>query len=228
VEQQLIDTIADPVASGIIADLRRRLDEVLVIADLSAARHAEAAVLRKRLDAVLAARRSEVAALRGRIGELEAMIVTGRTSDVPEPDSAEPAHDPSYADLAALFHRRLAERGAELTRRYEDRAAAQRRALEERDEQIRRLTRRLAAAEQASTEVRSTPSPPDPHDIERVRGIGPVIAATLRSLGITTLQQIASLTETDLDHIDEHLSAFQGRSRRERWIEQAKELTAPL
>jgi predicted flap endonuclease-1-like 5' DNA nuclease len=220
-----MDTIVDPVAGGIIADLRRRLDQLLVIADLSEARHVEAAALRDRLDAVLAARRFEVEALRRRIRDLEAMLLTGPPPDARAADP-EPGPEASYADLAASFHRRLAERITEVTRRFEGQVAAQRRALEERDEQIRRLTQQLTATGLAADELPADASLPNPGDIERVRGIGPVIASTLRSLGITTLHQIASLTEADLDHIDEHLTAFQGRSRREQWVEQAKELTA--
>lgn len=214
--------IADPAAEPIISELRRRLDEVGVIADLSTARHAEAQVLRSRLEAVLAARRFEVDALRRRIAELEARPPGGGHGAPAVPPDAVP----SYSALAGEFRERLAERSADITRRYEERIAAQRAALEEKDERIRRLTEQIAAAD---AEIRALGGPPavpplDPHDLQRISGIGPVLAGTLRSLGISTLHQVASLTDADLARIDDGLEAFKGRSRRDRWVEQARDL----
>jgi predicted flap endonuclease-1-like 5' DNA nuclease len=232
VPQVSVEQINDPAAGRIIADLRRRLDEVGVIADLSAARHAEAEALRRRLDAVLAARHSEVSALRRRITELEAKVLQGdggasrsgsTAPHLPEPDGPP---SPSYSEVAAGFRERLADRTAAIELRYEERLALLRQVLEEKDDQIRRLTERLAAALRSIVELREppVPPPPDPHDLERIRGIGPMIAATLRSLGITTLHQIAALSDADLDRIDAHLDAFPGRARRDRWAEQAADL----
>ncbi len=231
-----IDQIPDRIADAVIADLRRRLDEVGVVADLSAARHAEAAVLRTRLEAVLAARRSEVAALRRRIAELEALLAQRAGSAAPAPSqpersgadlAADPGAAESYADLARGFTERLAERSADITRRYEERISMQLGALEEKDEQIGHLTERLSAALREADELRAgAEPPPDPHDLQRIGGIGPVIAGTLRDIGITTIQEVAALTDEDLDRIDEHLDAFRGRSRRDRWVEQARRLIA--
>jgi predicted flap endonuclease-1-like 5' DNA nuclease len=240
-EHQPIHHAADPVAARVIADLRRQLDQVGVIADLSAARQAEADVLRRRLDAVLAAWRSEVESLRRRVAELEALAFAGRDVDAespaspaggrPEPSRPEASgHDTtapsSYAALAGEFRERLAERTAAISRRHEERLSAQRLALEEKDEQIRSLTDHLTAARREADEMRqrAAPPPPDPHDLERISGIGPVIAATLRSIGITTLDQVARLGDADLDRIDAQLEVFKGRSRRDGWVEQARRL----
>lgn len=236
VQQVPVEQITDPAAGRIIADLRRRLDEVEVVADLSAARHAEAEVLRRRLDAVLAARHSEVSELRRRIMELEARVLaadgrgtprSGSTAPHPSDGDGRPApHHPPYSELAAGFRERLGERTADLERRYEERFALLRQVLEEKDEQIRRLTEQLAAALRELERLRepAAPQPPDPRDLERIRGIGPVIAATLRSLGITTLHQVAALSDAELDRIDAHLDAFPGRARRDRWVQQAADL----
>jgi predicted flap endonuclease-1-like 5' DNA nuclease len=62
-----------------------------------------------------------------------------------------------------------------------------------------------------------------PDDLERIRGIGPVLRQRLNKLGITTFAQIAAFTEADLKRIDEVLD-FPGRISRERWVEQAKAL----
>jgi predicted flap endonuclease-1-like 5' DNA nuclease len=60
-------------------------------------------------------------------------------------------------------------------------------------------------------------------DITQLNGIGPVIKGKLAKLGITSIQQIAALTDEDIERIDQEL-AFKGRIRREQWVEQAKQL----
>ena len=67
------------------------------------------------------------------------------------------------------------------------------------------------------------PPPEAPDDLERIRGIGPVLRARLNRLGITTFAQIAAFNEADLARIDEVLD-FKGRIVREGWVEQAKAL----
>ncbi len=62
-----------------------------------------------------------------------------------------------------------------------------------------------------------------PDDLERIRGIGPVLKERLNRLGITTFAQIAAFSEADVARLDEVLD-FKGRIVRERWVEQAKAL----
>lgn len=66
----------------------------------------------------------------------------------------------------------------------------------------------------------------DGGSIERIRGIGPRLAAELNEKGITTVSQIAAMSEKDLAKIDATLTAFRGRCFRDDWIGQAKELMA--
>ncbi len=68
-----------------------------------------------------------------------------------------------------------------------------------------------------------TPPPEAPDDLERIRGVGPVLRQRLNKLGITTFAQIAAFTEADLARLDEVLD-FKGRIAREGWVEQAKAL----
>ncbi len=63
----------------------------------------------------------------------------------------------------------------------------------------------------------------DPDDIEEIVGIGPMIGAKLRDMGITTFAQIAAWSADDAQRIGADL-AFPGRIERENWIEQAREL----
>jgi predicted flap endonuclease-1-like 5' DNA nuclease len=60
-------------------------------------------------------------------------------------------------------------------------------------------------------------------DVSLIDGIGPKISVLLEEAGITTLQQIAAMSEDDITALDEKLN-LKGRSQREEWIAQAQEL----
>jgi large subunit ribosomal protein L21 len=62
-------------------------------------------------------------------------------------------------------------------------------------------------------------------DISLIDGIGPKISKQLASVGIISLSHIASLSIAELAAIDLKLG-LKGRSDREEWIAQAKELLA--
>lgn len=55
--------------------------------------------------------------------------------------------------------------------------------------------------------------PPD--DLQRLKGVGPKLAAILNSVGITRFEQLASLSEGDVEMLDSHLGAFRGRLTRD-------------
>lgn len=58
-------------------------------------------------------------------------------------------------------------------------------------------------------------------DLTRIKGIGPKLVQLLQSLGVTRFEQIAAWSEEDIDRIDDQLGNFQGRIRRDSWVEQA-------
>jgi len=58
-------------------------------------------------------------------------------------------------------------------------------------------------------------------DLTRIKGLGSKLAATLRELGVTRFEQIAAWSDADIDRIDAGLGRFQGRIRRDGWVEQA-------
>jgi large subunit ribosomal protein L21 len=62
-------------------------------------------------------------------------------------------------------------------------------------------------------------------DVSLIDGIGPKIAKQLAGVGIISLTHIAALSAAELAAIDTQLS-LKGRSEREEWIAQAKELLA--
>jgi len=55
--------------------------------------------------------------------------------------------------------------------------------------------------------------PPD--DLTQLKGVGPKLARLLNDLGITRFEQLAKLSDADLDRIDRHLGAFKGRLERD-------------
>ena len=61
--------------------------------------------------------------------------------------------------------------------------------------------------------------PPD--DLQRLKGVGPKLAAMLNELGISRFEQLARLSEADLDCLDSQLGAFRGRLRRDQVPQQA-------
>ena len=63
-------------------------------------------------------------------------------------------------------------------------------------------------------------------DLTRLKGVGPKLAAQLGGLGVNSFAQVAAWSEADVDRIDAQLGRFQGRIRRDAWVEQARLLAA--
>ena len=80
-----------------------------------------------------------------------------------------------------------------------------------------------AAAQEARIEATATAGG---DDLTRIKGLGPKLAATLGELGVTRFEQIAAWSDADIDRIDAQLGRFQGRIRRDEWVEQARLLAA--
>lgn len=55
--------------------------------------------------------------------------------------------------------------------------------------------------------------PPD--DLTKLKGVGPKFASMLNQFGIVRFEQLASLSEGDIDRLDGHLGAFRGRLERD-------------
>ena len=77
----------------------------------------------------------------------------------------------------------------------------------------------------AGVPTMSTPAPSVGDDLTRIKGLGPKLAATLQDMGVTTLSQIAQWDDAEIDRIDANLGRFQGRIRRDNWVDQAKYLS---
>ena len=58
-------------------------------------------------------------------------------------------------------------------------------------------------------------------DLIKLKGVGPKLAAILNERGITRFDQIAILSEAQVEALDASLGAFRGRFERDRIVEQA-------
>ena len=63
-----------------------------------------------------------------------------------------------------------------------------------------------------------------PDDLQMIKGVGPAIEKTLNDLGIYRYNQIAEMSEYDIDRVAQQLKGFRSRIYREDWIGQARSL----
>jgi len=71
-------------------------------------------------------------------------------------------------------------------------------------------------------ELLNEPTLGRPDDLKEISGIGLKLEKVLNDLGVYYFSQIASWSDKELTWIDNHLVAFKGRAKREKWVEQAK------
>lgn len=62
-------------------------------------------------------------------------------------------------------------------------------------------------------------------DVSLIGGVGPKLKEKLEGYGVSSLKQIAAMSEKDVARMDEALE-LHGRATRDEWVEQAKELVA--
>ena len=61
-------------------------------------------------------------------------------------------------------------------------------------------------------------------NLKEIKGVGPAIEKTLNGLGIYRFNQIAEMSEYDIDRVAQQLKGFRSRIYREDWIGQARTL----
>ena len=79
-----------------------------------------------------------------------------------------------------------------------------------------------AEEEEGEEETGSHHLPRD--NLKRIKGVGPAIEKTLNELGISRFDQIAQMSEYDIDRVAHRLKGFRSRIYREDWIGQARDL----
>ncbi|WP_237072703.1 hypothetical protein [Pseudaestuariivita rosea] len=61
-------------------------------------------------------------------------------------------------------------------------------------------------------------------DLKLIKGVGPKMEKQLNDLGIYHFDQVAGLTDTQLDWVDDQLNGLKGMPKRNNWVSQAKDL----
>lgn len=80
-------------------------------------------------------------------------------------------------------------------------------------------------AAKAKPKPKPKPQPKaEPDDLTAIKGVGAKLAGLLNSLGVTRFEELAAMSESDLEKLDEQLGAFRGRWRRDDWVSQAADL----
>ena len=64
----------------------------------------------------------------------------------------------------------------------------------------------------------------DRDDLKRIKGVGPAIERTLNEFGFYRFEQLAAISEYDIDRLAERLKGLRSRIYREDWIGQARAL----
>jgi len=231
-------------AERLLLERARQIAELEGVRDRLVAREARLATVEAELTALQRAREAEVRHLQARIEQLEQLypgllerderiasleeqldaaaeeaVLRAATRAAPAAGPAErTASDVSgaghYADWEQWFRDRLDERSDARLARLEATARHQHEVLVEKETLIADLLARLSAEPEQA-----------PDDLKRIKGIGPAIEKLLHELGISSMQQIADLTEMEAELISGQLQAFGDRIWRDGWIEQARLLT---
>jgi predicted flap endonuclease-1-like 5' DNA nuclease len=222
------------------ADLRAQLDAgATTIADLEAKLAAEAksaADLRAQLDggattiadleAKLAAETKSAADLRAQaleaaktIADLQAQLGGITTSLTASEQTAEELR-------AQLDRHRQASTDALIAKNAEIEA------LKNREPEIRVMEKIIEVEKPpAPAPAAETAAPPEfqlepdrvRDNLKLIHGIGPVLEKRLNSLGVFLFEQVGRWTEADIDTFQSHLPEFQGRIRRDKWVDSARE-----
>ena len=58
-------------------------------------------------------------------------------------------------------------------------------------------------------------------DLQKINGVGPVMEQKLHQIGIFTFEQVSKMTDREYDLLDEIISEFPGRAKRDDWAGQA-------
>jgi predicted flap endonuclease-1-like 5' DNA nuclease len=82
------------------------------------------------------------------------------------------------------------------------------------------------AKPKADAKPKAAPKVVIPDNLELLKGVGPKLNTLLKSLGVTSFEQVANWSAADVREIDSRLGTFAGRISRDNWVDQAKLLVA--
>jgi class III poly(R)-hydroxyalkanoic acid synthase PhaE subunit len=90
--------------------------------------------------------------------------------------------------------------------------------------EVKALKREVRELRQASNRPAAAEPPRPQDDLTQIKGVGPKLAERLHAEGITSLKQIAELTDDEIARLDEKIAVLRGRIIREDWRAQASAL----
>jgi small subunit ribosomal protein S2 len=93
---------------------------------------------------------------------------------------------------------------------------------EEIEPQVAEVTTKARRTRASTAKLFAAPEG-EPDDLKRITGVGPVLEAKLRDLGVTKYDQIAGFSDEEIDKVDKALNV-KGRVAREDWVGQARAL----
>ncbi|MDJ0953739.1 MAG: hypothetical protein QNJ81_08665 [Acidimicrobiia bacterium] len=167
-----------------------------------------------RLEAQLAEREETISALeatadaaRNNVSRLEAEVEE-RESTIATLRAAAEKEDPRIASPHGELEAEHAERGAVLA--------------EEADTAADWPDRDTAVAKVAEIAARTRGAGPAvDDDLKKIRGVGPKLEVLLKSMDITSFEQVANFTADDILYVTAALDAFPGRIERDNWMASA-------
>jgi len=75
-------------------------------------------------------------------------------------------------------------------------------------------------------EALSAPRGDGADDLKKIKGVGPKLEVLLNDLGFYHFDQIAKWNDAEVAWVDQNLKGFKGRVSRDKWVSQAKTLSA--
>jgi predicted flap endonuclease-1-like 5' DNA nuclease/predicted nucleic acid-binding Zn-ribbon protein len=101
-------------------------------------------------------------------------------------------------------------------------------ALDDDDEEIEDLEEDQEIVDEQAESLPEPVVEPEPYarrdNLKKIKGVGPAIEKTLNEIGIVNFQQVADMSEYDIDRVAKRLKGFHTRIYREDWIGQARAL----
>lgn len=96
--------------------------------------------------------------------------------------------------------------------------------LQQRAADLSSLQNRIDDLNQRINRLKAGTRPTNHDDLTEISGVGARVARLLHSHGIFRFEQLAALSEDEIDELDSSLGEFSGRVRRDQWVRQAQEL----
>ena len=148
----------------------------------------------------------KVGEMKERVGEVREMVEGAKTKAVDTLDN-----------LEQLFEERVARALKRLGVPTRDDLQSIAKRLEAMNDLIQGLAQEGEGAEEAAPGA-------EKDDLKLISGIGPVLEGKLNGAGITSYQQIAALSDDEIERLESDVINFSGRIQRDDWIGQAKTL----